>query len=45
MASENKKRKAVNSYCSNGYEKDTNKMKRIGFFNKKKRNELKKINE
>ena len=41
MASQNKKNKARNSYFYNGGEKDTIKMKRIKYFNKKQRNELK----
>lgn len=43
MASENKKRKARNSYIYNGGEKDDTKMKRIMYFNKRKRNKNKKI--
>ena len=41
MASQNKKNKARNSYFYNGGEKDTIKMKRVKYFNKKQRNELK----
>lgn len=43
MASENKKRKSRNSYCENGCEKYTHRMKRWIFFNKKQRNLNKKI--
>lgn len=41
MASQNKKNKARNSYCTNGAEKLTSKCKRVMYFNKRKRNELK----
>lgn len=41
MASQNKKNKARNSYCYNGAEKDTFKLKRIMYYNKKQRNEMK----
>lgn len=43
MASENKKRKAKNSYIINGGEKEDTKMKRIMYFNKLQRNKNKKI--
>lgn len=42
MASQNKKNKAKNSYIHNGGEKDTMKFKRLMYFNKKLRNEIKK---
>lgn len=42
VASENKKRKAKNSFMYNGGEKEDFKMKRIMYFNKRQRNELKK---
>ena len=42
MASENKKRKAKNSYCNNGGEKWDCKMKRIMYFTKRQRNKYKK---
>lgn len=43
MASENKKRKARNSYLYNGGEKHDGKMKRIMYFTKRQRNKLNKI--
>lgn len=43
MASENKKRKAKNSYMHNGGEKWDIKMKRIMYFTKRKRNQNKKF--
>lgn len=43
MASENKKRKARNSHVYNGGEKEDGKMKRIMYFNKRRRNQNKKI--
>lgn len=41
MASQNKKKKAKNSYIYNGGEKDTMKFKRLMYFNKKLRNKIK----
>lgn len=43
MASENKKRKARNSYLYNGGDKCDKKMKRIMYFTKRHRNKNKKI--
>ena len=40
MASENKKRKAKNSYMSNGGEKLDGKSKRIMYFTKRQRNKI-----
>lgn len=42
MASKNKKNKAKNSFLYNGGEKDTIKLKRIKYYNKKQRNKIKK---
>lgn len=42
MASENKKKKAKNSYLYNGGDKEDCKMKRIMYFTKRQRNKLKK---
>lgn len=42
MASKNKKNKAKNSFLYNGGEKDTIKLKRIKYYNKRQRNEIKK---
>ena len=42
MASENKKKKAKNSYCHNGGEKWDGKLKRIMYFTKRQRNKNKK---
>lgn len=42
MASEDKKRKAKNSYLYNGGDKKDCKMKRIMYFTKRQRNESKK---
>ena len=44
MASENKKRKAKNSYLYNGADKCDIKMKRIMYFTKRQRNKIKNIN-
>ena len=41
MASENKKRKAKNSYLTNGGEKIDGKFKRIMYFTKRQRNKNK----
>ena len=41
MASDNKKRKAKNSYMSNGGEKLDGKSKRIMYFTKRQRNKIK----
>lgn len=41
MTSENKKRKAKNSYINNGGEKDDIKLKRLSYYNKRKRNKIK----
>ncbi len=38
MSSENKKRKAKNSYMINGGEKEDSKMKRVMYFTKRQRN-------
>lgn len=43
MASENKKRKAKNSYMINGGEKIDGRMKRIFYYTKRNRNTNKKI--
>lgn len=43
MASENKKRKARNSYLYNGADKIDGKMKRIMYFTKRQRNANKKV--
>lgn len=43
MASENKKRKAKNSYLHNGGDRLDLKMKRIAYYTKRDRNKLKKI--
>lgn len=43
MASENKKKKAKNSYLHNGGDKFDMKMKRTMYFTKRKRNQNKKI--
>ena len=43
MASENKKRKARNSYLYNGADKSDCKMKRIMYYTKRQRNKNKKI--
>lgn len=43
MASENKKRKAKNSYLWNGADKSDAKMKRYMYFTKRKRNQNKKF--
>lgn len=43
MASENKKRKARNSYLYNGADKIDGKMKRIMYFTKRQRNTNKKV--
>lgn len=43
MASENKKRKAKNSYLYNGGDKHDEKMKRIMYFTKRKRSQNKKF--
>ena len=45
MASENKKRKARNSYMYEGGEKCDLKMKRTMYFTKRQRNKLKKIED
>lgn len=42
MASENKKRKAKNSYLYNGSDKIDGRMKRIMYFTKRERNKYKK---
>lgn len=42
MASENKKRKAKNSYLHNGGDKEDSRMKRTMYFTKRQRNKLKK---
>lgn len=42
VASENKKKKAKNSYLHNGGDKKDCKMKRIMYFTKRQRNKLKK---
>lgn len=41
MTSQNKKNKARNSYIYNGGEKDTIKLKRIKYYNKRQRKEIK----
>ena len=41
MTSQNKKNKARNSYIYNGGEKDTIKLKRLCYYNKKMRNKIK----
>lgn len=41
MTSQNKKKKARNSFINNGGEKDTIKLKRIKYYNKKQRNQIK----
>ena len=43
MASENKKRKAKNSYLHNGGDKSDYKLKRIMYYTKRQRNKLKRI--
>ena len=43
MASENKKRKAKNSYIHNGADKKDFKMKRYMYFTKRDRGRLKKV--
>lgn len=43
MASENKKRKAQNSYLHNGGDKVDYKLKRIMYYTKRERNKLKRI--
>ena len=43
MASQNKKRKAKNSYLSNGGEKLDVKMKRIMYYTKRQRKKLKEM--
>ena len=43
MASENKKRKAKNSYLHNGGDRLDLKMKRVAYYTKRDRNRLKKI--
>lgn len=45
MASENKKKKAKNSYMLNGGDKEDTKMKRIMYFTKRQRNRDKSISE
>jgi len=45
MGSLNKKKKAKNSYFYSGFDKTDNKMKRHGYFTKRQRNKLKKIEE
>jgi len=45
MASENKKNKSKNSHWESGFEKNVFRFKREGFFNKKQRNKIKKIDE
>lgn len=44
MASENKKRKAKNSYLHNGADKIDGKLKRVMYFTKRQRNKNKIIN-
>ena len=41
MSSQSKKNKARNSYIYNGGEKDTIKLKRLCYYNKKMRNKIK----
>ena len=41
MTSQNKKKKAKNSYIYNGGEKDDIKLKRVKYYNKRQRNEIK----
>lgn len=41
MTSQNKKNKARNSYICNGGEKDTIKLKRVKYYNKRQRNKIK----
>lgn len=41
MSSENKKRKARNSYLTNGADKKDCKMKRIMYYTKRQRNKIK----
>lgn len=41
MTSQNKKKKARNSFINNGGEKDAIKLKRIKYYNKKQRNKIK----
>ena len=43
MASQNKKRKAKNSYIHNGGDKLDGKIKRVMYFTKRQRKKLKKI--
>lgn len=43
MSSENKKRKAKNSYLHNGADKKDSKLKRIIYFTKRQRNKNKQI--
>lgn len=45
MASENKKRKAKNSYLYNGADKIDGKLKRVMYFTKRQRNKNKIIND
>lgn len=45
MASENKKRKAKNSYLHNGADKIDGKLKRVMYFTKRQRNKNKIIND
>lgn len=40
MTSQNKKKKARNSYINNGGEKDTIKLKRVKYYNKRQRKEI-----
>lgn len=41
MTSQSKRNKAKNSYIHNGGEKDTIKLKRVKYYNKRQRNEIK----
>ena len=43
MTSQNKKKKARNSYLYNGGEKDTIKLKRVKYYNKRQRKEIRKV--
>lgn len=45
MASENKKRKAKNSYLLNGGDKEDMKMKRVMYFTKRQRNKTKRTSK
>ena len=45
MASQNKKKKAKNSYLSNGGEKLDGRMKRVLYFTKRQRNKNKRIEQ